>query len=442
MVDGLPAPLTTGTDEPWPGFCPVSRAAVESLATTDSGLDLQARLAKRLTKSDDAPLPIGVPQVLAEGQRERLAALARSYYRMVEAVVAAYPQDERLRRLIVAPPELAADLLVVSDPRQCGVHAMRIDVLPQPDGTVKVLETNASTPALLMFFGLLARTWRGFLTANGVPLPVALPAEREHWMADWFLAAARQETGQCPSHVPLLRERGGWRLELDILQRLFASRAVESEEVDLTELRYGPDGPSFAGRPFRHAYFAYLTRDFCRIRHRIDSFVRALQQDEVFVQNRMLGRWVGGSKLALAVMSDPRFADLFDPADLIVVTPALPWSRALACCGDEELARIAHERARYVLKRPLDYGGQGVVIGRETPLARWRTALASARRESWLVQEFCPSPVHGVGPGGEPIRHDLTIGVVGGEMSALLMRTSSEYRVNISRSGVLHPVFA
>lgn len=86
----------------------------------------------------------------------------------------------------------------------------------------------------------------------------------------------------------------------------------------------------------------------------------------LFVPNGLFSRWVGDNTLCLAILSDPAFGDLFDERDVDLVGPAIPWSRNIARCPDEVVERIRHAPARYVLKRPLDACGRGVLSRKDS----------------------------------------------------------------------------
>jgi len=106
------------------------------------------------------------------------------------------------------------------------------------------------------------------------------------------------------------------------------------------------------------------------------------------------------------------------------------------------MAEVTGERERFVLKRGLDTRGQGVVVGRGVDADRWKEAVAVARSKGWLVQEFHPTCwIERDFDAPELQRHDLALGAINGELTTLFSRSSSELRVNMARTGRMHPVF-
>ncbi len=100
------------------------------------------------------------------------------------------------------------------------------------------------------------------------------------------------------------------------------------------------------------------------------------------------------------------------------------------------------ERARYVLERGLDTRGDSVVVGEDVQQDHWDAAVRVAAEEGWLVQEFHRTTwIERDFDAPEVQRHDLALGAINGELTTLFMRSSGELRVNMSRSGRMHPVF-
>ena len=105
-------------------------------------------------------------------------------------------------------------------------------------------------------------------------------------------------------------------------------------------------------------------------------------------------------KSLLEVWSSTRFAAGFTPAERAVFRRHVPWTRLL---GDRftdgpdgrrvDLAAYARRhRARLVLKPNRSCGGEGILIGPDTPAAGWERAIGRALRgtEPAVVQTWIP----------------------------------------------------
>ena len=163
-------------------------------------------------------------------------------------------------------------------------------------------------------------------------------------------------------------------------------------------------------------------------------------------------------KSLLEVWSSPRFARRFSAAERAVFRRHVPWTRLLGerfTDGPDGRrvdlpAHARRHRARLVLKPNRACGGEGVLIGRDTPAIRWERAIAAALRgeEPAVVQTWIPgatlrSPVL---RGGrvELERFYTNYGLLAGpRWLGVLGRAAPFPVVNVSRGGgVLGVLFA
>ena len=104
-------------------------------------------------------------------------------------------------------------------------------------------------------------------------------------------------------------------------------------------------------------------------------------------------------KASLAVLSDERNAHLFDAAERAAIEASIPWTRVVeerrTTHGGVDVDLVpfaAAHREELVLKPNDDYGGKGIVLGWETDDAGWNSALATALREPYIVQQRITLP--------------------------------------------------
>jgi len=107
-------------------------------------------------------------------------------------------------------------------------------------------------------------------------------------------------------------------------------------------------------------------------------------------------------KSLLEIWSSARFARRFSAAERAVFRRHVPWTRLLGerfTDGPDgrRIDLVAHaqrSRARLVLKPNRTCGGEGILIGRETPASTWERAIARALRgeQPAVVQTWVPGP--------------------------------------------------
>ena len=426
----------------WAGLDLDFQNRVEAVAESEHGRRFRAALAYELAGLRGRTSPMGHPALVRRDPATDLRRFAIAYHRAIEAIVRAWRGDSRLRQVVRLPRPL--ETIVDGSPRPPTgrIHLARLDLLTQPDGGFRVVETNANCPGALLTCGVASRRWREYLGSLGVTTPAPLDYEDPEWMARWFIEAAEAATGIAPELVILLRERGGNRLELPGLAAQLLRLGIDTVEADPRELVVSSTGEvSLHGRTVLHAYWKLGLREFLGMHTELRGLVRALQGGRIFVQNGFPERVIADHKCCLAVLDDPTFDDLFDADDLRLLRPSLPWSRNARLCSAWELGRIRRCRSDYVLKRPLDTRGRGVVIGRETRSRdAWSNAVDVAVEEGWLVQEFCEATELVAREAGRRL-HDVSLGLVNGELAGATMRSSAELRTNVALTGSLHPVF-
>lgn len=438
------APLEDAVRPRWPGLDLDFHQALMTEGLTPDGRALRQRAEDRFLFSEGKPFLLGPAQMISAEYSQDLRRITEIYHRAIEVIVRASVEDETVRRALSTPPPLIHDLAADRNPDNGRVHICRLDLMLDPSGGFWILETNANCPGGFVFSGICNRAWREFMEERGYAMPPALEHEEKGFMAKWFLEVAEHETGRRPEFLALLRQDGGNRLELGDFAKHVRWEGIECEELDPREIEYEANGgaPRARGRKVTHAYLKLGMQPFQKLRPCLEPFVAAVRDRALFVQNGLRGRWVGDDKLCLAIISDPAFRYLFDDADYETLQRHVPWSRNLRLLDEETLAEIRGERKRYVLKRGLDTRGRSVVVGRGVRKDRWLQAVECGVEEGWLVQAFHPTSwVERDFDAPALQRHDLALGAINGRLTTLFMRSSGELRVNMARSGRMHPVF-
>jgi len=105
-------------------------------------------------------------------------------------------------------------------------------------------------------------------------------------------------------------------------------------------------------------------------------------------------------KLNLALLSEHEDSQLFTPEEQETIKKYIPWTRKIepgpnTYHGEEIILEdfiITHQK-EIVLKPGLDYGGEGVYVGCNTPTNQWESVVEKAlQAENWVIQEYMPTP--------------------------------------------------
>jgi uncharacterized circularly permuted ATP-grasp superfamily protein len=163
-------------------------------------------------------------------------------------------------------------------------------------------------------------------------------------------------------------------------------------------------------------------------------------------------------KAFFAVLTEPRYADLFSPAERDTIRAHVPWTRLLADSDADRdgrrvgLLTLARERrAELVLKPNDEYGGTGVILGWEASESEWDDALQRALADppaTWVVQERIPvrREIFPMFDGdGQVTMRDMLVDVAPylfrGRMGGYLTRLSTTGLANVTSGGGQVPAF-
>jgi hypothetical protein len=235
--------------------------------------------------------------------------------------------------------------------------------------------------------------------------------------------------------------------EFRILQDYFTAEGYPTIIADPRALTF--DGVHLRAADFRIdiLYKRVVIHEFLERCDETHPLARAYAERRVCMVNSFRSK-LAHKKLGFAILSDPRHAHLFTPAELEAIRLHIPWTRRVRPGlttfdgGEDDLVEILRrERARLVLKPNDDYGGAGVLIGWETGADDWERAITHALAASYVVQERAPvrKVEMGVFAEGRLTREEMFVDfnpyLFRGETEGALIRLSASSLCNVSSGG-------
>jgi hypothetical protein len=346
---------------------------VMRLARSDGLLpehDLYYPLAPAVTGLDPS-----VEQVLVE----RLQGILEA----VECVARNYAKDTELQQFLNLPNFLQECALIDPHGDQY-VDYCRFDLAGDQLDNIRVYEVGGDFPGSNITSGFLNSYWRKTLTIG--PLIEGYQAariEEPGWLvAELLKLGARRgvniaDTDQiallCPEEIHFLPEVLLLKEQVRYHRRTPLCVAADQFDADGTSL----------------GFLMYPNLPFVEDPDRYAAVLKRIANGGLIVFNGILGRAIGGNKLTLAVLSDPRFRRLFTDRQIANIDSLIPWSRKLD--NGVTIHETQAQRADLVLKAPYDALSRGVHIGREQNPIQWHRLVEVGARQGWLVQEFTPS---------------------------------------------------
>lgn len=400
-----------------------------------------------------SPLP-----VLVRDQAVReLSPLLTAYGALLGDVVLRYREDAGVRRWYGLSP--AAERLVAADPGPGDAPwVCRLDgYLEQGSERLLLLENNADAPAGTLFTPRVNEVVDGLLDQVGpTPRPERAPATYQG--RDLFLRALLSAAEATAARVP---GKNGRPQRVAVLQ---PAGAPNRESVEMTEEFRACGLDAFLADPRDlvvtggTARFGSRTADLCWNKVNtvswnamaanggfVAAWERALRDTPLVHINPFGARYVAESKLSLAFVQQPEFADLFDDAQRRLVATLLPWTRrvtvdATAEDGGTRLTDDLMERqAAYVLKEPYDIRGDGVTVGDDVPRRAWRAAVGRAVAHGHIAQRRVIPLRYPVITAGSARVDMMSISLdaylLGGRLAGFGSKASHHAKVNIFQGG-------
>jgi hypothetical protein len=413
---------------------------------------------RKLTFGDRVHCPFLRPFFLTGHDEARMRAAAETIAELGERVVAAALESRVVfDQLGVTEAE---ERLVRIDPGYTTAStASRVDAFLLPD-SLRCAEYNAESPAGLAYTERLCELF------DALPVMARFREGRTVRfnrtigpILDALLASYREWGGRAAAPVTAIvdfRNVPTWT-EFEILRDAFIELGVPTLVCAPEDLSF--DGTSLAaeGRRIDLVYRRVLTNDVLAHPDACAPLVAAYEARAVCVANTFRCK-LAHKKAFFAVLTGEQNAHLFSERQRDVIRAHVPWTRLLADVRTEKDGRSAdllhlveQQRERLVLKPNDEYGGTGVMLGWETPAARWSDAVNTALADppgTWVVQERIAVrrevfPMFDAA--GEVTMRDMLVDfapyLYRGKMTGYLTRLSATGLANVTSGGGQVPSF-
>ena len=367
------------------GAAEVWDAALADAAAEDLCGDLADRLrAERLTFGGRLLCPVLRPFFLDARDEARVARAAEALWRLGERLAAVAPGDPALMRALgLREDEIA--LAAIDPGRGPASTAARADAFLLP-ASLEFAEYNGESPAgpaysqrLSELFDAappMARLRARFDVRFYTPMDAILQALLQTWR-EWSGTATSPRVA-----IVDWREVPTWS-EFELLRDAFTQAGVETTIHDPRDLAFDGSRLFGGGRAIDLVYRRVLINDILARPAECRALVDACRAGGACIANSFRCK-IPHKKAFFAVLTDERYAPLFDRADLEAVRAHVPWTRVIDAAVADDVRR---QRENFVLKPNDEYGGTGVTLGWETDASAWDTALEHAvRAGGWVAQ--------------------------------------------------------
>jgi uncharacterized circularly permuted ATP-grasp superfamily protein len=402
------------------------------------------------------PLSISLrPRLISAGDWEYAVAAAERIGSALATLEVALLADEDLRRELDLDP--VEERLALAHPgcRQSSPSS-RLDSFFADE--VRYVEYNAESPAGMAYGDALTEVME--------TLPVM-----QRFRERWRLRSLPTRFSQLDCMLAAFREWGGADLpsiaivdwtdvptvaEFEMFRQYFVANGVPCVVAHPDSLTY--DGKRLRaedGTPITIVYRRVLASELLAHGGGSDPICQAYLDGTVVVVNTFRAKLLH-KKMSLALLSDDRYASLFNAAQCEAISRHIPWTRRLREGRSTRLgmeiadlaAYVIENRETLVLKPNDEYGGKGVVLGWTVDDHEWEQVVTMALHSTYVVQEAVPVPREDwpLAVGGSIEMVDMAVDMdpylFGGRVGGVLIRLASSALLNVTAgTGSVVPTF-
>lgn len=329
------------------------------------------------------------------------------------------------------------------------------------DGSYSFVELNGESPAGIAY--------ADSATAIFESLPVmkkfaeryeVLGFDGRSKLLDVLLACYREYLGREPEKKPLIAivdiKDLPTQKEFELFRDYFEESGCDAVICSPEQLEFDGEKLYFGSVAIDVVYKRLLVNEYLPIMNEFPALLEAYRAGAICMVNSFRGKLVH-KKAIFAVLTDEKFACLFNETELSAIRKHVPWTRKLRAektfnKGLEidlfEWTRLnAH---KLVLKPNDDYGGHGIYIGWNLTEKEWDEAIKLALADGdYLVQErvqtakeMFPMMLDDLGKWGMAEQLvDLDPLLFNGVVGSAFTRLSSSELANVSSGGGMVPTF-
>lgn len=286
------------------------------------------------------------------------------------------------------------------------------------------------------------------------------PLEGRSKMLDVLLRCYEEYLGRRPERNPTiaivdLKDLPTLK-EFELFKEYFESQGYPSIICSPDELKFSGDRLSAKGTEIDIVYKRLLLNEYLPIMDEYPALLEAYRAGAICMANSFRAKLVH-KKAIFAVLTNERYANLFNADELDDIKAHVPWTRKFreerTGHAGEEIELVEWTRSnsqKLVLKPNDDYGGHGIYIGWNVSETEWDDAIATALLDGdYLVQERVKTakemfPMLTGGNGEWALVEqlvDLDPLLFLGKVGSAFTRLSSNELANVTAGGGMVPTF-
>jgi hypothetical protein len=341
------------------------------------------------------------PHFVAEKDWARVVRVCETVWSAIQKVKDAAVADVRLIDEL-GLTEIERELISI-DPGYAQVSpTARLDSFLTTDA-YSFVELNGESPAGIAYADAAYDIFRALpVMQRFMERYKARPLYGQHLMLETLLRSYEEFLGHKPSHAPHIAivdlKNLPTQKEFELFREYFESENYPSIICSPDELEWNGERLRVGDFTIDIVYKRLLVNEYLPIIEKCPALLNAYRARRVCMVNSFRSKLVH-KKALFAVLTDERYAHLFNGEERRAISAHVPWTRRVRAektlYGTERIDLpdfIIKRRDHLVLKPNDDYGGHGIYIGWNSDETAWDAALRHALANGdYLVQARVPT---------------------------------------------------
>lgn len=344
------------------------------------------------------------PNFISPKQSRQLQYTVEKISSALNKFIDLYLKSEQVRQIMKFKAE-ENELFFIEPSYSIPLVIVRLDAFMN-DYEVKFLEFNCDSPAGTAYSDVLEDGFKEILSSYPF---------LDHWKIEYinrqerFLLSLRACYKEFKKSHPNFPDKPtiaivDWEdvstaSEFELLKEFLESNGYPTIIISPQKLKIDGSNIVADGQPVHLIYLRVITRELIQKLNEVQDFIQGVKKGLTCMCNPFRS-FIVGNKKVLALLTDPRFQDIYERDELDVIERAIPWTKILA--NNKVTYQgftvdlptfVSDNKDKLVLKPASSYGGKDVFLGRETDQETWDKIIdENIETEDWVVQEYVNIP--------------------------------------------------
>ncbi len=392
------------------------------------------------------------PFFITLSQVEKIKGIVNTLLNCQEKMIELYFKEPEFRPYFELTPE---EVPLVSIPSQLPrfIYFSRMDAISTGD-SFKFLEFNCDSPGGAYYSDLLRMGLENLSFIKKLSKKYKFyPQNYRPKVLQTLLEAWASSGRNYKPHIAVVGNPDVANVEeFKLFAEYFNQNGYSAYFTDPWHFQY--DGVSLQrdGKKAELLYRRGILADYSKHLEETKSIINAYRDKKVLFVNPLSSK-LGDNKNLLALLTDPRISKIFSEKEKSVIHKYIPWTRLLREMKTEFKGKkidlipfVRKNKDLFVIKPNSQYGGKGVVIGKEVKQKQWEQAIEESYSEQKVVQEYVPIPtmefpIFNPELTFVPKKYNVNFFTFAGKFGGGFVRTSDSSVINISAGGALVSFF-